>query len=63
MELVLRVADEDEKLATISEFRPYTDAFVVSKIMARDIESRAERCQQRFIQQFARLLLSGINNI
>jgi hypothetical protein len=45
MELVLRVADEDKKLAAISQFRPYTDAFVVSKIMARDIEFRTERCQ------------------
>lgn len=51
--LVLGVADKDEELAAISQFRPYADAFVVGEITATEIESRTERCQKRFAKRFA----------
>ena len=60
--LVLGVADEDENLSAISQFWSYADALVIGEVSANKIYFCTEGRQQGFLQFFARLMLSRIND-
>ena len=59
--LILGIADEDEDLATIWEFGTQTNAFIIGKVSASEIEFCLEFSQKGFTQHFAWLVLRGIH--